>query len=69
MGGRHLTLSLDKDSGSGFRCKKEYLFGRHSSGDPYTLHTNVSSQEKEIGNNDVTFGLDPTKTFHTYSID
>lgn len=27
-GGRHLTLSLDKDSGSGFKSKKEFLFGR-----------------------------------------
>lgn len=27
-GGRHLTLSLDKGSGSGFQSKKEYLFGR-----------------------------------------
>ena len=27
-GGQLLTLSLDKDSGSGFRSKNEYLFGR-----------------------------------------
>ncbi|XVF14508.1 hypothetical protein REPUB_Repub09cG0066700 [Reevesia pubescens] len=27
-GGQLLTLSLDKDSGSGFRSKHEYLFGR-----------------------------------------
>lgn len=27
-GGRHLTLTLDKDSGSGFQSKNEYLFGR-----------------------------------------
>lgn len=27
-GGRHLSLSLDKDSGSGFQSKKEFLFGR-----------------------------------------
>ncbi|KAG5246094.1 xyloglucan endo-1 family protein [Salix suchowensis] len=27
-GGKLLTLSLDKDSGSGFRSKNEYLFGR-----------------------------------------
>ncbi|OMO60811.1 Glycoside hydrolase, family 16 [Corchorus olitorius] len=27
-GGQQLTLSLDKNSGSGFRSKKEYLFGR-----------------------------------------
>lgn len=27
-GGKLMTLSLDKDSGSGFRSKDEYLFGR-----------------------------------------
>ncbi|CAH2042893.1 unnamed protein product [Thlaspi arvense] len=27
-GGRLLTLSLDKFSGSGFQSKREYLFGR-----------------------------------------
>lgn len=27
-GGQMLTLSLDKDSGSGFKSKREYLFGR-----------------------------------------
>ncbi|GMN54909.1 hypothetical protein TIFTF001_024022 [Ficus carica] len=27
-GGKDLTLSLDKDSGSGFQSKNEYLFGR-----------------------------------------
>ena len=27
-GGRHLSLSLDKDSGSGFQSKKQFLFGR-----------------------------------------
>ena len=27
-GGQLLSLTLDRDSGSGFRSKKEYLFGR-----------------------------------------
>ena len=27
-GGKLLMLSLDRDSGSGFQSKKEYLFGR-----------------------------------------
>ena len=28
LGNRDLSLSLDQGSGSGFRSKKEYLFGR-----------------------------------------
>ncbi|CAN4103138.1 unnamed protein product [Withania somnifera] len=99
-GGKGLSLSLDKISGSGFQSIHEYHFGRfdiqlklipgnsagtlssqgegqdeidfeflgNTSGQPYTVHTNVYSQGK--GNKEQQFHLwfDPTAALHTYTI-
>ncbi|KAM0824488.1 hypothetical protein ACQ4PT_070169 [Festuca glaucescens] len=76
LGGSNLlTLSMDKASGSGFKSKNQYLFGRfdmkiklipgNSIG---TVTAFYCSQEK--GNQEQQFRMwfDPTMDFHTYSI-
>ncbi|RZB55407.1 putative xyloglucan endotransglucosylase/hydrolase protein 23 [Glycine soja] len=71
-GTSQLALSLDKTSGSGFRSRNEYLFGKfdmqiklvpgNSAG------TVTAYYGKVTGNSSSIWWFDPTKNFHTYSI-